>query len=270
MAVIVLAVWGFYSGLVVRVYTITSDKIPAGASVRVAVIADLHSRVYGKEQQSLLGMIKAQQPDMIALVGDIVDDNVPQTGAKLFLRDITDIAPTYYVSGNHEYWSGKYDDIKRMIEGCGITALSNTSVYLNVKGVRLCLCGTDDPEVFEYTEDKQLLALKDVSGLLKQFSGLDDDTFNILLAHRPENIKDYAKYNIDLALSGHAHGGQIRIPLFINGIFAPDQGYFPKYAGGQYKLDDLTMVVSRGLGFDERVPRVFNPPEVVVVDIKGE
>jgi predicted MPP superfamily phosphohydrolase len=157
-----------------------------------------------------------------------------------------------------------------MIQEYGITVLSNESQYITVNGVRLCLCGIDDPEVFEYTSDKQLLMLKDTDGLLKRFSGLNDDTFNILLAHRPELIENYAKYNFDLVMSGHSHGGQVRIPPFVNGFFAPDQGWFPKYAGGRYKADNVTMVVSRGLGFDERVPRVFNPPDVVVVDIKGE
>ncbi len=265
-----LAVWAFYIGLTVRTYGVTSDKMPQGSAVRIAVIADLHSHVYGKDQTPLLDIIKAQKPDIIALAGDIVDDHEPQTGAKLFLQDITDIAPTYYVSGNHEYWSGRCDEIKEMISGYGVKVLSNERQYISVNGARLCICGIDDPEVFRYTDDNELLALSDYEDLLKRFSDLDADTVNILLAHRPESIDAYRQYYFDVVLSGHTHGGQVRIPLLVNGVFAPNQGWFPKYAGGHYELEGMNMIVSRGLGFDARQPRVFNPPEVVVVDIKGD
>ncbi len=265
-----LAIWAFYIGLTVRKYEIKSEKAPEGASVRIAVIADLHSHIYGEDQQPLLDMIRAQQPDIIALVGDIVDDHEPQAGAKLFLQDIAKIAPEYYVSGNHEYWSGECENIKRMISSYGITVLSNERKYVTVNGVRLCICGIDDPEVFRYSEDAEVLKYKDEEGLLSLFSDIGGDTFNILLAHRPELIDEYKEYDFDLVLSGHTHGGQVRIPLFSNGLFAPSQGWFPKYPGGRYDFGSQTMIVSRGLSFNARVPRIFNPPEVVVVDIIGE
>lgn len=263
-----LAVWAFYSGLTVVTYTVASEKVPAGRSVRIAVIADLHSDIFGNNQRDLLDMIKAQKPDIIALVGDIVDDETPEVGAKLFLEDVAKIAPAYYVSGNHEFWSGKCDEIKQMVRGYGITVLGNEREYITVNGVRLCICGVDDPEVLKYTHDNDILTLPGYESLLKRFSDLDDRKFNILLAHRPESIEEYRKYNFDLVLSGHTHGGQVRIPLFVNGIFAPDQGYFPKYGGGMYTFDDITMVISRGLTLKH--PRVFNAPEVVIVDIEGE
>ncbi len=265
----VLIIWGFYAGLVLRKYEITSSKIPADVSVRIAVIADLHSHIYGQDQQPLIDMIRDEKPDLIALVGDIVDDHDPRVGAKMFLQDVADIAPAYYVSGNHEYWSGKCGDIKNMIRGYGVIILENERRYINIDGTKICLCGIDDPEVFEYTDDKDLLGMEDMDDTLWRFFDLEDSTLNILLAHRPELAEDYAKYEFDLVLSGHAHGGQIRIPLVLNGLFAPGQGLFPKYAGGLYKFDDMTMIVSRGLSFNARIPRVFNPPEVVVVDIKG-
>lgn len=265
-----LAVWAFYAGLVVSTYEITNNKIPITASVRIAVIADLHSLIYGEEQQPLLDMIKAQKPDIIALAGDIVDDDEPQVGAKLFLQDVTKIAPCFYVSGNHEYWSGEYVNIKRMINGYGITVLSNEREYLTVNGAKLCICGIDDPEAFRYSDDPGLLKHKNKEGLLSQYSDLGSGTVNILLAHRPELIDDYRKYNFDIILSGHTHGGQIRIPLISNGLFAPSQGWFPDYPGGRYDLDSQTMIVSRGAGAGNSLPRIFNPPEVVIVDIKGE
>ncbi len=270
VALAALAVWALYSGLVVRRYGVKTDKLDSGETVRIVVIADLHSHVYGDDQKPLLDMIAAQQPDAIALVGDIVDDDAPVAGAKLFLKQVADIAPVFYVSGNHEYWSGASDAIKKMIAGYGIRVLSNESETICVGGAKVCICGIDDPEVMEYTDDTAILNLDSADELLRQFSDLDGNAVNVLLAHRPERTEAYQSYDFDVVLSGHAHGGQVRLPPVLNGLFAPDQGWFPEYAGGMYTFESQTMIVSRGLSFNRYVPRVFNPPEVVVVDIVGE
>ena len=269
-AVIALIVWALYAGLTVRHYEVQSSNVQGGASVRIVVVADLHSHMYGDGQQTLIDMISAQEPDLIALVGDIVDDDEPQDGACMFLEKVAGIAPTYYVSGNHEYWSGQCDNIKEMIAGYGITVLENERIDISVNGVRLCICGIDDPEVLEYTNDDAIMAMESPDELLERFDDLEEDTVNVLLAHRPERVDAYRQYDFDLVLSGHAHGGQVRIPLILNGLFAPDQGYFPEYAGGVYESGGQTMIVSRGLSLNARVPRVWNPPEVVVVDIVGQ
>ena len=265
-----LCVWAFYIGLTLRTYEVNTDKIPEGQSVRIVAVTDLHSHIYGKDQQPLIDMITAQQPDIIALVGDIADDEEPDVGTRLLLEGIRGVAPTYYVSGNHEYWSDGYDDIKSMMEGYGVTVLDNESEDIIVNGVRLCISGVDDPYMFDYTEDADYQAMGDEEELFRQrFSDLNDGVFNLLLAHRPELIDLYRQYGFDLILSGHTHGGQIRVPLLINGLFAPDQGWFPKYAGGWYDICGKTLIVSRGLAFNDLIPRMFNPPEVLVVDIKG-
>jgi predicted MPP superfamily phosphohydrolase len=265
-----LTVWALWGGLVVRRYTVNSSKLPEGTSVRIAVVTDLHSLIWGGNQQPLLDAIAAQQPDIIALVGDIVDDQEPIAGAQLFLERVAEIAPTYYVSGNHEFWSGAYDDIHDMIAGYGITVLNNAFEELTVNGVRLRLCGIDDPFVFQYTDDPELLALGNEQALLRdRFSYMDDSAYTILLAHRPELIDDYLQYHFNLILSGHTHGGQARIPFLLNGLWAPDQGWFPQYAGGRYDFGSRTLIVSRGAGAGNTLPRVFNPPELVVVDIAG-
>ncbi len=264
-----LTVWAFYGGLILQSYEVQSGKISSG-SVRIAVIADLHSRLWGEDQQPLLDMIAAQQPDIIALPGDIADDGEPLYGAEMFFRGVSDIAPAYYVSGNHEYWTGAYDEIHDMIESHGITVLDNESEALTIGGMRVCLCGIDDPEIFDYTDDPWLLALGSEEALLNRFSDLDSDTYNVLLAHRPEYINAYLQYDFDLILSGHTHGGQVRVPLLVNGLFAPDQGWLPKYAGGRYDFDGTTMIVSRGAGAGNALPRIFDPPEIVVVDISAK
>jgi len=270
IALAAVSCFAFYTGLTVRNYVVESAKVTGGATVKIVAIADLHSRVYGEDQEPLLDMIAAQKPDMIALAGDIVDNKAQDTGAKMFLRAVPKIAPVYYVSGNHEFQTQRYDEIKKMIEGYGITVLSGERKYITINGADLCVCGIDDPAAFEYSDDPRILKYKDADGMLSQFSDLGDGTFNILLAHRPELIESYAKYDFDLVLSGHTHGGQVRIPLVLNGAFAPDQGFFPKYAGGRYDLRDMTMIVSRGLSFSGKAPRVFNPPEVVSVCIEGK
>lgn len=265
-----LCIWAFYIGLTLWVYEIETDKIPAEKSVRIVAVTDLHSHIYGKDQRPLIDMIIKQQPDIIALVGDIADDEEPDDGTRLLLEGIREIAPMYYVSGNHEYWSDGYDDIKSMMENYGVTVLDNESEDIIVNGVRLCISGVDDPYMFDYTEDSDYLEMGGEEELFRQrFSDMDSSVFNVLLAHRPELINLYRQYGFDLVLSGHTHGGQIRVPLLINGLFAPDQGWFPKYAGGRYNFGDQTMIVSRGLAFNDLIPRLFNPPEVVVVNIKG-
>jgi len=267
-----LIIASLFHGLVVRNYTVSTDKLPSGSRIRIVVIADLHSHVWGEDQQPLLDMIAAQQPDIIALAGDIVDDREPIAGAQLFLERVTDIAPTYYVSGNHEYWSDEYDSVIRpMIESCGITVISNQHMTITVNGIPLCLSGVDDPFVFDYTDDPELLALGSEQALLQdRFSDMDNSTYNILLAHRPELIDEYLPYDFDLILSGHTHGGQVRLPFLVNGLWAPDQDWFPEYGGGRYDFGNQSMIVSRGCGVEAKLPRVFNPPEIVVVDIEGE
>jgi predicted MPP superfamily phosphohydrolase len=276
--VLALGFWAFYSGLVVRTYPVISDKIPQG-SVRIVQISDLHSHIYGSDQQPLIDLVAAQQPDIIALTGDIMDEKQPDIGAVLLLEGIRDIAPVYYVSGNHEYWSGRYDVIRALLEGYGVTVLDNRWEDLSVNGVTLRLCGVDDPMMFEYTEDPIHLALSGGSEnerdntralLGSRFSGLDGDALGVLLAHRAELVDLYLEYGFDLILSGHTHGGQIRLPLVANGLFAPNQGVFPRYGGGRYDFEsEQTLIISRGLSFTAYVPRVFNPPEVVVVDIRA-
>jgi predicted MPP superfamily phosphohydrolase len=277
-ALAALAFLAFYSGLTVRTYSVKSDKVSEGG-VRFVQISDLHSHIYGEDQQPLIDLIEAQQPDIIALTGDILDDRQPDTGTILLLEGIRHIAPVYYVSGNHEYWSGRCGGMCALLESYGVTVLDNRWEELVVNGVTLRLGGVDDPMMFEYTDDPQYLSISDGSenerdntrALLKsRFSGLDDGAFNVLLAHRAELIDLYLEHNFDLILSGHTHGGQLRIPPVINGLFAPDQGFFPRYGGGRYDFDGgQTLIVSRGLSFHAYVPRVFNPPEVVVADISA-
>lgn len=256
-ALVFLFVFALNDRLTVRYYEIESNEI--NHNVRIAFVADLHSWFYGEEQGALLRCIDDQHPDIILFGGDIVDDQLPQENAVIVLKSSAEKYPCYYVSGNHEYWSGKLGDIKKMIEGYGVVVLEGQSETVTINGQALNICGVDDAEI---GEDNYIQQIADAE------SQTDPTLFTIFMAHRPEYIDTYLRHDFDLILSGHAHGGLWRLPGIVNGFFAPNQGYFPKYAGGAYKFNEKCFIVSRGLSkTTASIPRVFNPPELVIVDI---
>lgn len=260
MALVILLFVAFDTRLKVVYYTVETDKITK--AIRLALITDLHACSYGNEQEKLINAIDRQEPDVVLLGGDIFDDSLTYDNAEILLKDISKKYPCYYVTGNHEYWS---DDISRILENVksyGIAVLEGTSETLEIDGQLVNICGIDDPDVEEYTETNY--------GITEQLQNLakvsQNGHYTILLSHRPELINTYLKYGFDLVLSGHAHGGQWRIPVVLNGLFAPNQGYFPKYAGGRYDFAGGVMIVSRGLARETtRIPRVYNRPELVIV-----
>jgi len=266
LALVALLTVALWNGLVVRSYVISSKKLTN--PVRLIVLTDLHSTMYGKNQSLLLAKIRELKPDLVFLVGDTVDDKRPQEGALQLLEAIASQYPCFYVTGNHEFWSGRADNIKTTIRSYGILVLEGDCKTVTVGGQRIQLCGVDDPDGFE---QENFFGPEISSGWDEQFerckNQLNTDTFSILLSHRPERVSYYAGSRFDLVLSGHAHGGQIRIPGLLNGLYAPNQGFLPKYAGGVYDLGSSTMIVSRGLA-KSFIPRIFNPPEIVLVSVE--
>lgn len=244
------------------VYKVESEKI--NEEVTIALVTDLHACRYGKNQHTLLEAIDRENPDIVLLGGDIFDDKLSYKHAKTTVKYLSEKYPCYYVTGNHEYWSKDIDSILSIIESYGINILSGAGEEMTVRGQKLWIAGIDDPDVEIYTRDgvgtsKQLEAC---------VRGMDQDVYSILLSHRPELIDTYKQYSFDLILTGHAHGGQWRIPFVLNGVYAPNQGVFPEYAGGRYDFEQTTMIVSRGLARESLlVPRVFNRPELVIVKI---
>ena len=251
----------------VRSYTISSPLIKDNTEIRVVLISDLHSTIYGKNQEPLIRKIKKQNPDLIVLSGDIFDDDVPDTGTEMILSSVTSLAPVYYVTGNHEYWTWDIQRIKNTLKAYNVRVLSDEYVRINLGDNEIILAGIEDPHKKQYGNPGY-----DQPGVMANtFRSLDEIAmYKILAAHRPENIDLYRRYSFDLVLSGHTHGGQARIPFLLNGLYAPNQGFFPKYAGGKYDFKDSTLIVSRGLSINPKLPRVFNPPEVVLVVIKPE
>lgn len=244
--------------LILRTYTVASPKLTA--EVRLAVVTDFHS---SDNADDVVAMVASCAPDAVLMVGDMFDDdtqNRPTERTLSLMRQLSAQYPCYYVSGNHEAWTGEMDALYQQTEEAGVTVLRMSSGVLTVRGQRIALCGIPDPYEMVLsgapdTEEQLRQALEDV----------DSADFAVLLAHRPELLAKYAQFPLDLVVSGHAHGGQVRIPGVLNGLYAPNQGWFPKLAGGAYTQDGTTLIVSRGLAVRTRLPRIFNRPEVVLV-----
>lgn len=255
---VVLTLIALDERLILRTYTVVSPKLTA--EVRLAVVTDFHS---SDNADDVVAMVASCAPDAVLLVGDLFDDdtqNRPPERTLSLMRQLSAQYPCYYVSGNHEAWTGEMDALYQQTEEAGVTVLRMSSGVLTVRGQRIALCGIPDPYEMVFsgapdTEEQLRQALEDV----------DSADFTVLLAHRPELLAKYAQFPLDLVVSGHAHGGQVRIPGVLNGLYAPNQGWFPKLAGGAYTQDGTTLIVSRGLAVRTRLPRIFNRPEVVLV-----
>jgi len=250
-----------------QTYNLQTPLFEEQSSIKLVLISDLHNTRHGTNQEKLIDLIKQAEPDLILLTGDITDEVSSIKQTRLLLTGISGIAPIYYVTGNHEYMTKKIESIRKELESFGIIILSDTFVKLEINKNNIILAGIEDPykkkfEAPDYIQE-EIMEIR--------FRELDEiHVYKILLAHRPELIETYKKYSFNLVLSGHTHGGQIIIPNSINGLYAPHQGLFPKYGGGLYARDELTHIVSRGLSINFFLPRIFNPPELVVIKIEGE
>jgi predicted MPP superfamily phosphohydrolase len=273
MAIVVLIILlcvAFYDGLTVKYYAVGERSL--NERVRILQISDLHGHSYSKDQRRLISIIQAQAPDVVVMTGDIADEKKPLDGVRRLLEAVGERYICFYVTGNHEYYKAepktarrgkkgidteKAEGIKDLFRGYGVRVLDGRSESVCVKGRNIRFCGVDDSIRGDACFKSQLECA---------FAGDRSDDFTVLLAHRPERVAEYMEYDCDLVFSGHAHGGQWRVPYVVNGLFAPQQGFFPKYAGGLYKFGGKTMIVSRGLSKDLR-PRLFNRTEVVVADV---
>ncbi len=255
---VILALIALDERLTLRTYTVVSPKLTA--EVRLAVVTDFHS---SDNADDVVAMVASCAPDAVLLVGDLFDDdtaNRPPERTLSLMRQLSAQYPCYYVSGNHEAWTGEMDALYQQTEEAGVTVLRMSSGVLTVRGQRIALCGIPDPYemVFSGAPDTE-------EQIRQAMENVDSADFTVLLAHRPELLAKYAQFPLDLVVSGHAHGGQVRIPGVLNGLYAPNQGWFPKLAGGAYTQDGTTLIVSRGLAVRTRLPRIFNRPEVVLV-----
>lgn len=245
--------------LEVNNYTVKTDKI--NKKVRVALLTDLHNSRFGTGQKTLMKKIREQKPDIVLLGGDFAEDYVGNRNAFKLVRLLSKEYPCYYVAGNHEYRSENHGAIKQKMRQSGAVVLEGEGVPVEINGEIINICGVDDYYIGKYN------FINEISDAV---SDIDQNYFTILLSHRPEPEDIYSQYDFDLILSGHAHGGQWRIPFILeNGLMTPDVKLFPDYTTGERIFGNTTQIVSRGLSkFTPPFPRIFNSPEIVIIDIK--
>lgn len=244
--------------LVIERVTVPSANVPEALKGRtIAVLSDLHGHITEENAALLLEGLREADPAAILLAGDMVDSREADwPEARALMEALPDIAPVYYSYGNHEIANIERGRALGWLEELGITVLRNESAILALEagGVTVTLSGLDDRIGFA-SERSYILAMNRLRNA---------GSYQILLSHRPEYAQDYAAAGFDLVVSGHAHGGQVRLP-WIGPLLAPHQGFFPKLAEGVHITGDTTHVISRGLGNKVPFPRLFNPREVVLV-----
>lgn len=248
----------FSNRLEVTEYRIATPKVTA--EVRLAVLADLHGCSYGPGQQELVEAIAAAAPHAVLYAGDVLDDKFPHDHTLTLFEALQGQYPAYYAAGNHEFWSRQIESYKAIVERYGITVLSGETELLQTpQGQRVAIAGVDDPAAGRRAFVAQLEQVQ---------TAVNPAVYTLLLSHRPEKREDYRPLGVDLVLSGHAHGGQWRLPLLLEqGLLAPNQGLFPRFTSGLQQEAATDYIASRGLAKESTplVPRIFNRPELVIV-----
>ena len=269
-ALIFLALAGFViwdnNALEVTRAEFSSVRLPPGFDGLVVVqLSDLHGKEFGDGNKRLLDAVAAQSPDLIAVTGDLVDEYTkrPLEYAAAIGGALAALAPTYYVTGNHEWVLRQAEDVCAALEGAGVTCLRNQTVSIERGKERILLSGVDDPNAYadQKTPENVTRELLDAYG---------ENDFRLLLAHRNNRFAtEYYRLGYDLTLAGHGHGGLIRLP-FTDGLIDPHQGLFPSYTAGFYTVEGAELFVSRGLGNIFPSARLLNRPEVAALTLRRE
>ena len=246
-------------------YNIKNDKIPGDFNdYKIVQISDFHNTKSKTLTNSLVKEIEMQKPNIIVVTGDFVDSSKTDIETAInFIRKINNIAPIYFISGNHEASISDYSKLKGKLEENKVIILDNKIEELKINESTINLIGINDPQMAH----ENGVTHSEIVKIELDKAQYDENRYNILLSHRPELFDTYVEKKIDLILAGHAHGGQIRIP-FIGGIIAPNQGFFPKYTNGIFEENKTTMVISRGIGNSILPFRINNKPELVVITLQ--
>ncbi len=267
LALIIWTAWG-NTALELNTYTITSGRLPdAFDGYRIAHVSDLHNAQMGDGNEKLLSMLREASPDIICITGDLIDSrNTAIDIALAFAEKAMEIAPCYYVTGNHEARVSEYDELKSGLIELGVVVLEDEMLSLEKSGETITLIGVNDPshQTDYLFGDSETVMQNKLSELM-----CDNDEYTLLLSHRPELFEVYVECGADLVLSGHAHGGQFRLP-FVGGLMAPNQGFFPEYDAGLYTQGNTAMIVSRGIGNSILPFRFNNRPEVILIELESE
>lgn len=259
--ILILGVFLYYEN---NHLTVSTYKLNVGieelSGLRIVHITDLHNKTFGKNQIRLLNLVDSLDPDLILFTGDLVDARRDgYENALVLMKELSLKYPIYRVLGNHDYSEdGIY--LNRLLEGENMITLRDEDAIFDYKDFRVSIRGVQDPISYPRRTREE--------NYLNTIKMGDQGEYNILLAHRPEYFYEYVEEGYDLVLAGHSHGGQIRLP-FIGGLVAPHQGVFPEFDGGLYESEDTRMIVSRGLGNSLFPFRIFNKPEVVIIEFES-
>ena len=265
LSMLVICVVCHNKDLEINKFNVKSKYIPTEFdNFRIVQVSDLHNAEFGKNNEKLLAMLKQTDADIIVITGDLIDSrNTKVDVAVSFAEKATKIAPTYYINGNHEARvPEEYERLKQGLDEAGVTILENDSIDITIGDKAITLIGINDSSFrMELVDDTMM---QNVSHQLMSVVP-DNDNYKILLAHKPHYFDAYAT-QVDLVLSGHAHGGQFKIP-FIGGLVAPGQGFFPEYYTGSYIKENTEMIVSRGIGNSIIPFRINNKPEIIIAEL---
>ncbi len=252
--------------LTVSEYTVTLPSLPAAfEGRRIVQLSDLHAASFGKQQERLVEAVRTLSPDAIVLTGDLIDRRRTKTETDMapaltLLDRLPTIAPTVRTDGNHEPMSKVGARFRELAAQTATEDATGRAVMLCREGQMLPVIGIPDIAAVDYDADRWQAQMQ---ALCAPFAGAP----HLVLSHRPHRVAAYRTLGETVVLCGHAHGGQWRLP-FIGGLFAPDQGVFPRYTEGLHRLGDTQMVISRGLGNSGFPLRLFNPPDIVVLTLK--
>lgn len=259
LAVALVGFWYFENNVISsETYTVTSPDLPESfAGFRVVEIADLHGKQFGPGGEDLLRAVRAAKPDLIAMDGDIADENTDVSALAPLFRGLAEIAPTYYVTGNHEWVMDGLPEFLKLLDESGVTVLRNEFYVLSRNGGSIALAGVDDPNgPYDQKTPGELVA--------EIRAAMGDGCYILMLAHRNDALDDWAGLGVQTVLTGHGHGGVIRLP-FVGGLLGPNRELFPQYSAGVFRRGGTSMAVSRGLGNSGVNFRLFNRPDLPVV-----
>ena len=268
-AAVLLGVWFVWQqeSIVTETYEVSGEGLPAAFDgLRIVQISDLHGKLFGADNARLLEAVAELEPDFIASPGDLIDREEQLADVPALAAGLAAIAPTYYVTGNHEWAVRRVSELKQTLTDCGVTVLTNDYVVLEREGERLAVAGVDDPN--GPADQKTAAQLR-----AELTADLGEGVYTVLLSHR-DSVDDYAAWGYDLVLCGHGHGGIFRIPILNQGLLSTDRTFFPEYDGGLYELEGGTAcVISRGLGSNTvpfRAFRLFNRPDLPLIILRAE
>ena len=270
LIIFIMVIWMFLymnnNWLQPTTYVVESERIPQEFNgLKIVQLSDLHDATFGEKQIQLVKKVKKLNPDLVFLTGDLIDSNRYNLQNSLDLvEQLTAFTEVYYVTGNHEVATNQVKEITEALQALGVQVMSNKAKILTRNGENIVIAGIEDPLMRGMSNTEITVS----ESLDTAIFNIPPQTFKLLLSHRPEVFDVYVEKQIDVVFTGHAHGGQFRIPG-VGGLVAPGQGWLPKYTAGKHTTGITTMVVSRGLGNSIIPFRIFNRPEIVVLTLKS-